>query len=84
MTLPPSTHTRTKTIKSSPAYCNHFKPVYVRHVIVIDTHRPFVYISYLKRNYPMNLYFQVVGIGNANVGKTCLIKHFCESKVREF
>ena len=25
---------------------------------------------------------QVVGMGNANVGKTCLIKHFCESKVR--
>ena len=24
---------------------------------------------------------QVVGIGNAGVGKTCLIKHFCESKV---
>ena len=26
-------------------------------------------------------FFQVVGIGNAGVGKTCLIKHFCESKV---
>ena len=25
--------------------------------------------------------FQVVGIGNVGVGKTSLIKHFCESKV---
>ena len=26
---------------------------------------------------------QVVGIGNAGVGKTCLVKSFCESKVRK-
>ena len=26
---------------------------------------------------------QVVGIGNAGVGKTCLVKSFCESKVRQ-
>ena len=24
---------------------------------------------------------QVVGMGNSACGKTCLIKHFCESKV---
>ncbi|KAL4217105.1 hypothetical protein ACF0H5_023560 [Mactra antiquata] len=26
------------------------------------------------------IWIKVVGIGNAGVGKTCLIKHFCESK----
>ncbi|XP_005099164.1 dnaJ homolog subfamily C member 27 [Aplysia californica] len=26
------------------------------------------------------VWIKLVGIGNANVGKTCLIKHFCESK----
>ncbi|KAL5006111.1 hypothetical protein ScPMuIL_017269 [Solemya velum] len=26
------------------------------------------------------VWIKVVGIGNASVGKTCLIKHFCESK----
>ncbi|KAK3083180.1 hypothetical protein FSP39_015877 [Pinctada imbricata] len=26
------------------------------------------------------VWIKVIGIGNSNVGKTCLIKHFCESK----
>lgn len=33
-------------------------------------------------NYIDHFLLQVVGIGNGCVGKTCLIKHFCESKVR--
>lgn len=57
-----------------------FQKISITHVQCIYKHRFMIRLGLIIVTHLFHI-FQVVGVGSACVGKTCLVKHFCESKV---